>query len=599
MNKLPPQPRSIALAPHTPVPERIDTVKAGTEYAVHSPTRLRTVIRNRSWPRSAALAVAIICLSPFTFGCGESSKKSATPLSASESASSSDSAVSKKNTTAPPDASCPETAVHRGAFPNVRAPHNTAAYWQNRWSSEALDTPLLTTEDIRAHNRAVGHSGQPPVSQWDLLTPMPQTVLEAELKQRLSAMVEAVKSNTYVTDTGSPLPPPDIRYISRESGQLRRAPQPSLWFTAIQPILMRCAPYNGALFTADTDRAFDKNACSTIQNQEPFEVLGQWRNGMLFVRTRYAFGFIPPDSPHSPDVPTNHRQTYMNGQMAFIPDAITVACENETVPILARTIVPLRSSDSLLLAHASGFCSAPIPKGAVLTARPLTRRAFYQTAFQYLGADYGYGGSENGLDCSRFVMNVLSTFQLAMPRNSKHQSMAGAFSIDVGQIRDPAQKLKYLNLASQRGIVAIYFPGHIMFYLGETEAGVPMAIHALGEYAKPCNGASGAETVFRVKKVVVTDLSCGLGSSRRSFLERATRIVVFGANPGDALQSIVTHRAAESPVLPAAENCEDTVERRIFQSPRRLITDEPARLIATTATDPGRATLRIYDPSGR
>jgi hypothetical protein len=64
-----------------------------------------------------------------------------------------------------------------------------------------------------------------------------------------------------------------------------------------------------------------------------------------------------------------------------------------------------------------------------------------------------------------------------------------------------------------------------MLYLGRDRDGVPRALHALAEYAAPCPG--GGETVFEVGRVVVTGLELGRGTSRRSFLERATRLAVF------------------------------------------------------------------------
>jgi hypothetical protein len=65
-----------------------------------------------------------------------------------------------------------------------------------------------------------------------------------------------------------------------------------------------------------------------------------------------------------------------------------------------------------------------------------------------------------------------------------------------------------------------------MIYLGTNEAGAPMVIHALAEYARPCAG--GGETIVDVGRVVVSDLSLGRGSSRRSLLERLTTLSVFG-----------------------------------------------------------------------
>jgi hypothetical protein len=82
-------------------------------------------------------------------------------------------------------------------------------------------------------------------------------------------------------------------------------------------------------------------------------------------------------------------------------------------------------------------------------------------------------------------MDLLEGFNLTMPRVSAWQADAGSYAIDLSAAETPEQKLYYLDRAAADGIVLLYFPGHIMLYLGRSENGVPMAIHSLGEYAVP------------------------------------------------------------------------------------------------------------------
>ncbi len=537
--------------------------------------------------------IGLLSMSPGWTGCKDTATGTA-PLPRSD----------QKTITAGGHAStnpnCPSTAIHHGDFPAVSPEYRTLNYWLSRWSQAELDQPLLSTDDIARQNRAVGLSGKSPVTQWNLLDPIPRVKIAEDSKERFDLMGQRLKNRELVTENGAPVPPPLMKFVSLEAGTLRSDSEPPIWLVALSPVQIRCIPFDGPLYSADSDRAFDKNACSTVSPQEPFEVLGRWKNKMLFIRTRYAFGFIRPDAAVSPDVDISRRSAYMNAPAVRTEKTISADCNGETIQVPAYTILPIVNGHSVLVAGRSGFCTPDMPSDTTLTARPLTRRSFYETAFQYLDAAYGYGGSGNGMDCSRYVMNVLSAFHLFVPRNSAAQSQAGSFSLDVSQVTDLEQKLNYLNMAAQQGVVALYFPGHIMFYLGQTDDGVPMAIHSLGEYVRPCTpeAPDRGETVFRVKKVVVTDLSLGLGSSRKSFLERLTRIVVFGEKAGKTLDSLVRYRAAEPPALPSKDACSDSVQLRIFQSPRRLIIGEPARLIATGQTPSSRATLQIYAPDG-
>ncbi|MBN2343287.1 MAG: C40 family peptidase [Deltaproteobacteria bacterium] len=501
---------------------------------------------------------------------------------------------------APPPSSiedtCPAYDTHTDPFSNVTELHRTAAYWRTRFSEQAQSETLLSEAEIDRHNRAVGQSGILPVSQWNLLQPMSQAELESQLQQRLNAISEQVENNTLVTADGNSLAPHQQQFLKRESGSLLGDARPGAIEVALEVIQMRCVPYDGGLYRADSDKAFDKNACSAVHPQEPLEILGRWKNEMLFVRTRYAFGFIRTDSRRAPKVPEKWRSTYMNGAGLFSAEDSTVQCDSRELMLPKFTVLPQTAEGKMLVAAESAYCVVPVSPSFHSTSRPLTRGAFYDTAFEFLDTAYGYGGTDGGLDCSRFVMDVLATFDISMPRNSKHQSMAGAYAIDVSMERDPARKQRLLDTAQEKGVVALYFPGHIMLYLGKTEDGVPMAIHSLGEYASPCGAHS--ETVFRVKKVVVTDLSLGAGSSRHSFLERLTRIVVFSNRGENDFTVPLSHRPAAPPThIPEA--CEDSVTQRIFQSPRRLIVDEPARLIATGSAPLHHAVMRIFDKQGR
>ena len=129
-------------------------------------------------------------------------------------------------------------------------------------------------------------------------------------------------------------------------------------------------------------------------------------------------------------------------------------------------------------------------------------------------------------------MDVFESFDIALPRHSGWQAQAGSFTVDVADMK-PAEKLQALDQAPKSGVVLLAFPGHIMLHLGKNAAGVPMVLHALGEYVQPCAGGKG-ETVLDVQRTVVSDLALGAGTSRRSLLERVATLVVLGKAPTPA-----------------------------------------------------------------
>ena len=53
----------------------------------------------------------------------------------------------------------------------------------------------------------------------------------------------------------------------------------------------------------------------------------------------------------------------------------------------------------------------------------------------------------------------------------------------------------------------------------------PAWLDRLSEWLEPCPG--GPDTVYRIDRVAVSTLELGRDTSRRSFIERMTRVVVF------------------------------------------------------------------------
>ena len=220
---------------------------------------------------------------------------------------------------------------------------------------------------------------------------------------------------------------------------------------------LRCGPYEAGLYTTPVDQDFDRNRCSTMREGEVVQLLARWPNGMYLARTSYALGWVQATSLSSP-------------------------VDREAVE------EQLQRRES----------------------QPFTRRALLTEAFSMLGEPYGWGGKDGGYDCSRFLLDLFAKFGIDLPRHSARQAIAGTFSVDVSTVEDLNEKRLLLEAAARRGVVLLHFPGHIMLYLGTTEEGVPMAIHAFSEFLTPCEGIE-LETINRVDRIAVSDLSLGAG----------------------------------------------------------------------------------------
>jgi hypothetical protein len=137
---------------------------------------------------------------------------------------------------------------------------------------------------------------------------------------------------------------------------------------------------------------------------------------------------------------------------------------------------------------------------------PYTRRNLLRQAFKMLGERYSWGGSFEGRDCSRLIVDVFRTVGILLPRNASQQARVGLdrFAGDTG-------------LARLEPGAGLYMPGHAMLFLGNHE-GRSYAIHSVAGF----RNLPGGE-VHSVRGVVVSDLSVlpdGAGSltAAREFL---------------------------------------------------------------------------------
>ena len=424
---------------------------------------------------------------------------------------------------------------------NVSAAQETLEYWLARHEAYGpIDEPMMDADAVRRHAAALRepHDGEP-IGQVDLLTPIDRESLGVQLEERLDYMRGRLAADELVDSRGKKI------HGGKSASFETPASIDTLdeWRIVERLEALRCGPYDGALYTEPVDRDFDRNRCSTLREGEVVQLLARWPNGMHLVRTPYALGWLRSEALSSP-------------------------IDRSAVEAQRRLGEP----------------------------RSFTRRELLTEAFSMLGEPYGWGGKDGGLDCSRFLLEVFARFGIDLPRHSARQAMAGTFGIDVSGVDDLNEKRLLLEAAARRGIVLLHFPGHIMLYLGTTEEGSPMAIHAFSEFVTPCMGID-LETINRVDRVAVTDLTLGAGSSRRDFLSRITRITVLGKTPGPALVANAELRPSAPVSLPVGR-CADSKNSAIFASPRRPDASRPMRVLVTSERDPGLASLVLFAPNG-
>lgn len=493
---------------------------------------------------------------------------------------------------------CPERAPAPAALPNSFPELSQLSYWLAQHDEAKLSASLLSPTELRSHAVAMRTSPDGIAPSLNLARTLSSEEITAQLSARFAAFEPRFSSGEWVavTDPAQSLAAlrgnPGSAFVDARSLHV-----------ALAPVDLYCMPFTSRVRSTTGTPQFDRNRCSQARAQEPIEVLGRYGPTLRVARTRYAWGFIREQAALSPKVPSELEPLYRTPTEEL---TLTGELTQGKASLPQGTLLPLVGTSQntsataayeAILATTHGFEHTTLTVSqAMPTARPLTRRAFWTEAFKYIKGPYGWGDENGGRDCSRLWVDVLNQFGLHPPRTSGDQSSSGLFSVDVPADASETERLSLLDEAHARGIVLAHFPGHIMAYLGRDHQGTPRAFHSFAEYMVPCDG--GGERLLDVGSVQVTDLTLGEGTSRRSFLQRITRLTVFGKGPDHALLALSTFRRAVPPALTAPETCRDSAEFALFRSPREPHEKAPLRVIAVTQDDARPASLFLIDPGG-
>ena len=155
---------------------------------------------------------------------------------------------------------------------------------------------------------------------------------------------------------------------------------------------------------------------------------------------------------------------------------------------------------------------------------PYTRANILRQAFKMLGEDYGWGGLDEGRDCSSFIMDIYNVFGILAPRNADQQEAVPGRRIQLRGIADAATRYALLDRADPGA--TLHMRNHVMMYLG-THGGKHYAIHSLGSYGDASRPrADGSLPRIGVMQIVVGDLDLPLRSGRR-FIDVLTSVNVW------------------------------------------------------------------------
>lgn len=175
-------------------------------------------------------------------------------------------------------------------------------------------------------------------------------------------------------------------------------------------------------------------------------------------------------------------------------------------------LVPARGADGgLEWVEALVPCSADVSVGDL----PYTDGAAVELAQKMCGEAYGWGGLLGARDCSALVGDVYRCFGFLLPRNSGDLARL-PHGISLEGLTD-GEKRKRLQ-AMPTGAI-LYFPGHIMLWLGERE-GCPLCLSAAGNFL-PVGSAGGVPRAVNTVAATSLDVVRANGNTWLASLTRA------------------------------------------------------------------------------
>lgn len=267
---------------------------------------------------------------------------------------------------------------------------------------------------------------------------------------------------------------------------------------------------------------------SAIDTGEPVVILHTTKDGnWYFIQAAYYRGWIQKEYVamvkkreemdgfinHKPFLIVTANVVSISGQDFHMGSRIPILRSKEDGFIIA---IPGRGKDGRFVKKISFLRhSKTVNKGYL----PLTRENILKQAFLFLNTPYSWGGKGKGIDCSQFIFEIYRSFGIIMPRNSSQQVKIGRTITDFSEDNRIEKRIEALKDV-MGGTTILYFPGHIMLYLGRYSGG-DYVIHAVyGIRQKTSTG----ENLIKINKVVVSKLYNGDEGVGNSLLERIVKI---------------------------------------------------------------------------
>ncbi|MFQ9510241.1 MAG: SH3 domain-containing protein [Lachnospiraceae bacterium] len=168
---------------------------------------------------------------------------------------------------------------------------------------------------------------------------------------------------------------------------------------------------------------------------------------------------------------------------------------------------PLQQNHQLVLKPVIIGKSNEVNKGYL----DYTEENIKQLAARLLGMPYGWGDTDEDMDCSSTIGAIFRCFGIILPRNTSSLPYTGGTVTDVSGFREEEKR----NILLQQKVGSIFImPGHVVMYMGEID-GMPMIFHNFTKYSK-----DGSELLWEYHAdITALDIFGGSGLSYPSLIQ--------------------------------------------------------------------------------
>ena len=330
-------------------------------------------------------------------------------------------------------------------------------------------------------------------------------------------------------ETNLPLSPDWIEAMAREA-DMPAYPSRRLPAIAVVHAAMRVFPTHKPVFFDPASPGqgfpFDQMQNSLVAAGTPLLVTHASRSGeWALVETEWAAGWVrwPEIALAAPDFVRAYETAPLVG---FWADGVPVVSRDGRFLVSGRVGMALPLADGpesgadrmvrvpvrdhlgrarILEAAVSGRDVQPLPFAA-------TRENAVRLLNALMGQPYGWGGLYENRDCSALIQDILASFGVLLPRNSKDQAGAGRFVALEGM--EGPEKERRVRQQGVPLLTILYMPGHVMLYLGQDPvSGRVVVCHAMWglKTVRPFPQSPGRWVVGRT---VITSLEPGKELSR-------------------------------------------------------------------------------------